>query len=157
MLNVVICLLWRFFHPTKGIVMSQKIWNWLIAIGALISLLGSIFLLSGFSSPNKDENLLALGMAIFAVGTLMMAASFYFKARALPATADPGRTSSPAKRGAVNCNLCHNESAVVHCTMHKVLLCATCLREHYESRGCVYVPAFRKLAVRSARGASASR
>lgn len=138
--------------------MSQKICNWSIAIGALVAFVGLMFFPSALMGANKEENLLGAGMAIFSMGALLMSIAFYFKSRVLNATdSASGRAAAAGKRRKGNCDVCQQEAGVVHCTMHKVILCATCLSKHYDSRGCVYVPAVRRPVVRSARGVSAGR
>jgi hypothetical protein len=138
--------------------MSQKICNWMIAVGALITFVGLLFFPSALMGANKEDNLLGAGMAVFSVGALLMAVSFYFKAKYLTtAETDPTRLAVGAKRRRGNCDGCQQEMAVVQCTMHKKALCINCLSKHYESRACVYVPAVRRPATRSVRGASAGR
>jgi hypothetical protein len=99
------------------------------------------------------------GLAIFGMGTLMIGGSLYFKAKALGAQFNDQsmNTFLGSKLRKATCDLCRKSIPVVQCTMHKLSLCATCMTDHYESRACVYVPAVRKSAAKTARGASASR
>ena len=136
--------------------MSQKICNWSIAIGAFVAFIGLMFFPSALMGANKEENLLGAGMAIFSMGALLMSIAFYFKSRTHGADNTSGRAAG-GKRRKGNCDICQQETGVVQCTMHKMILCATCLSKHYDSRACVYVPAVRRPVARSARGVSAGR
>lgn len=138
--------------------MSQG-WKWGIGVGALIVFIGLAFIPAAFTSSSTDEVILATGMVIFAVGVLTMAISFYVHAKSLssqPGTDNSSSISTGGKRKLV-CDVCHKGTAVIQCTMHKTILCPTCLSGHYESRGCVYVPTIRRTSVKTARGAVASR
>lgn len=138
--------------------MPQKLSNWLMAVGALFAFIGLMFFPSALMGANKEDSLLGAGMAIFSMGALAMSVGFYLKARSLNShDSDAARLGAGNKRRKGNCDGCQQDSAVVQCTMHKVVLCAACLSKHYDSRACVYVPAVRRPATRSARGVSAGR
>jgi hypothetical protein len=140
--------------------MSQKLWNWAIALGALVCMTGLLFLPSALSGHGTDEGTLGAGGAIFGLGAIIVSVSLYFKTSAVRAeiAANPQLAVLLAgKRPKGNCGQCGEATAVIQCTMHKQSLCASCLVQHYESRACVYVPAVRKAANRNARGASAAR
>lgn len=140
--------------------MLKKLCNWLIAAGTLVSFIGLLFLPSAISSHPRDEGLLSTGMAVFSLGTLIIAMALYFKAQALRGEIGTGvaRTAPlNGKRRRVSCDACREAAPVVQCTMHKMSLCATCMSQHYDSRACVYVPAVRRSAGKMAKGASVAR
>jgi hypothetical protein len=135
--------------------MSQA-WKWGIAIGVLIAFFGLLIIPSAFSSRNTDPVPLSAGLAIFAMGLLMMSVSFYVHGRSMGSQI----ASEPASGGArrkYSCDVCRKAPAVIQCTMHKMVLCSACLSGHYDSRGCVYVPTVRRASGRTARSAVASR
>ena len=139
--------------------MSQG-WKWGIAVGALIAFVGLIFIPAALTSQSTGEDFLAAGLVIFAAGILIIGVSFYVHAKSLSsqtATDTSFSVSSGAKQRRLVCDVCHKGAAVIHCTMHKTVLCPACLSGHYESRGCVYVPTVRRTSVKAARGAVASR
>jgi len=140
--------------------MSQKHWNWLIALGTLVCVTGLLFLPSALGPHGKDEGILGAAGAIFGLGAMIISISLYFKASALKAeiAANPEIAAIlNGKRPKGTCELCREAAPVIQCTMHKQSLCAACLVQHYDSRACVYVPAVRRVATRNARGASAVR
>ena len=141
--------------------MSAKLWNWLIAVGALVAIVGLMFFPAAFNGPAKDEGLMGAGGAIVGIGALMIAVSFYFKAKIIRAEIDANPHLSAmlaGKRPKVSCDACLQDGAVISCSMHKKNLCGSCLTEHYDSRQCVYVPAARRSSARSvAKKATAAR
>jgi hypothetical protein len=140
--------------------MPAKLWNWLIALGALVSIAGLIFFPAALTEPARDEALLAAGGAMVGVGALMIAISFYFKASAIreEIAASPQLSAMLAgKRLKASCDTCKEGAAVITCSMHKKALCGNCLAQHYDSRACVYLPAARRSATRGAKGATAGR
>ena len=135
-------------------------WKWGIALGVLIAFGGLIFIPSAFIGPNLDTASLAAGLAIFTTGVLAISVSFYFEARFIRSQlgSDPDfSTKFFAKQRKAACDVCHKAGAVIQCTMHKTALCSSCLSGHYDSRACVYVPTLRRAAIKSAKGAVASR
>jgi len=140
--------------------MSQKFLTGVVGLGILVSFIGLLFLPAAFNSKSGDNTLMAGGLAIFSLGALMMASGMYAKARLLRAAidADPNLQSllNGAKRKG-NCDSCHAAAPVIQCTMHKTNLCASCMNQHYDPRGCVYVPSSRRSAPRTARAAAARR
>lgn len=137
----------------------QKTWNIVIGIGALMMFSGLLFLPAALAPAVTDEAMLAGGLAVFSTGVMLMACSFYFKAKGLSqASADPsaGQTMK-SRKGKAQCDSCRSAAPVIYCTMHKLSLCGNCLSEHYEARGCVYTPAVRKPVSRTARGAATGR
>ena len=139
--------------------MSQG-WKWGLAIGVLITLGGLIFLPSAFVGPNIDTASLAAGLAIFTMGILTIAISFYFEARFIRSQLGSDHDFSNkffAQQRKVACDVCHKAAGVIQCTMHKTFLCSTCLAGHYDSRACVYVPSARRTSIKTAKAAVGSR
>ncbi len=139
----------------RGITLNDKILKAMIIVGALVSLAGVMALPSALSG-NKDPELLGTALAFFGMGAVLMALSFYLQARALRSqiNADPNIIAAlQAGKRKGTCDSCKAAGAVIQCTMHRVSLCPNCLAQHYDSRGCVYVPAVRKNA-RSRAGAA---
>ena len=147
---------WIRALASQGTDMSKAA-KWAIGIGVLLAFLGMVGITAGFPSRQTDPGPIAAGLAVFALGLLAVTATFYFEARSirsqLPVDAHP-RGSARRKH---SCDVCHNAPAVILCTMHKTSLCPACLPGHYDSRGCVYVPAIRRASARPAKGAAASR
>jgi hypothetical protein len=138
----------------------EKMWNALIGLGILVSLSGLLFLPAALTPSTADEGMLAAGLALFATGTMFVTSGLYFKARALRAAidADPNLAAiANARKRRGTCDKCRNGVALIHCTMHRVALCAVCLVQHYDTRGCVYVPAARRPVTRTATATAAGR
>jgi hypothetical protein len=135
----------------------SKASRWGIAAGVFVAFLGLVIIASGLGSRQADGAPLAAGLAIFAFGVLAIAASFYCQALSLRSQipADPSLSASGRRKQL--CSVCRKALPVILCTMHKVALCSACLSEHYDSRGCVYVPAVRRVGTKNARTAAASR
>jgi hypothetical protein len=139
--------------------MSQG-WKWGLAIGVLIAFGGLIFIPSAFVGPNIDTASLAAGLAIFTTGVLAIAISFYFEARFIRSQLGSNPEFSNkyfAQQSKVACDVCHKAAGVIQCTMHKTVLCSSCLSGHYDSRACVYVPSARRTSGKTAKAAVASR
>lgn len=132
--------------------MSQKVLTTVVAVGGLIALVGLLFMASAANSHNGNDNLLGPGLAIFALGALLISMAMYAKARLLRGAidADPNLQAFLNAAKAKGCDNCRAAGPVVLCTMHKVNLCSTCLNQHYDSRACVYVPAIRRTRSRAA-------
>jgi hypothetical protein len=140
--------------------MSEKAWNWLIAVGALVAIVGLLFFPAALSGPARDEGLMGAGGAVLGTGALIIAMSLYFKASSIrnAIDANPQLAAMLAgKKLKASCDNCQQGASVILCSMHKKSLCGNCLAEHYDSRACVYVPAARRAAARNARAASATR
>ena len=139
--------------------MSQA-WKWGIAVGVLTAFVGLTFIPAALRAQNSAENILGAGLAIFSIGILTMAVSFYVRSKSLllqPGVDTSSSIPSGGKQRKLICDVCHKAAAVIQCTMHKTVLCPACLSGHYESRGCVYVPTVRRTSIKTARGAVASR
>lgn len=135
--------------------MSQKVLTAVVGLGILVAFIGLLFLPAAFNSKaGSNDNLMGGGLAVFSLGALMMASGMYAKARLLRAAidADPNLQSllNGAKRKG-NCDSCHSAAPVIQCTMHKLSLCSSCMKQHYDPRGCVYVPSSRRSGHRSSR------
>ncbi len=137
----------------------DKILKVLIVAGALMSFAGLLAIPSAFYGETRDQELLGSALAFFGIGAVIAALSFYLQARALRASinADPNLLSvlNAGKRKGT-CDSCKSAIPLIQCTMHRVNLCGTCLVQHYDSRGCVYVPVVRKSA-KSSRGVAVGR
>ncbi|HVO63530.1 MAG TPA: hypothetical protein VMT53_21580 [Terriglobales bacterium] len=133
-------------EDAQGFSLNDKILKTMAALGGLIAFAGLLALPSALSG-DKDPELLGTGLAFFGMGAVLLALGFYFQARALRSeiNADPNLLAAlqGSKRKGI-CDSCKAASPVIQCTMHRVSLCASCLVQHYDSRGCVYVPAVRK-------------
>jgi hypothetical protein len=127
--------------------MTSRAGNWMIAAGVVLALGGLCFLPAALSE-GSDSSLLALGAALFSLGALGMSGGVYLKAQAVQAKPGGGETTNAAEsngrrlRGA--CDLCREDTPMVHCKVHQFHLCGGCLAEHYDFRSCVYVPSTRR-------------
>ena len=133
-------------HGAQGFNLTDKILKTLIVIGVL-TCFSALLALPAALAGNKDQELLGTALAFFGLGALMIALSLYLQSRALQSriSADPNviaALQSGKRKG--TCDNCKSAIPVIQCTMHRVTLCANCLVQHYDSRGCVYVPATRK-------------
>ncbi len=135
----------------------SKASKWGISAGVFIAFAGLVIIASGFSSRQADSAPLAAGLAVFAFGILSVSGCFYLQALSLRSQfpADPSLSASGRRRQV--CTVCRKAPPVILCTMHRTTLCSACLSEHYDSRGCVYVPAIRRIGSKSAKTAAASR
>jgi hypothetical protein len=126
--------------------LTDKILKTLIAVGVLICV-AALLAFPAALSGNKDLELLGTALAFFGIGTLIISLSLYLQSRTLRSriNADPNLVAAlqgTKRKG--TCDHCRLATPVIQCTMHRVTLCASCLVQHYDSRGCVYVPAVRK-------------
>ncbi len=137
----------------------DKILKILLIAGVLVSLAGLLTVPSALYGQTRDQELLGSALAFFGMGTLMVALSLYLQARAVQARidADPNLAALVnANKRKGSCDNCKSALPLIQCTMHRVSLCGTCLIQHYDPRGCVYVPAVRKSS-KSSRGVAAGR
>ena len=137
----------------EGIVMGQKVSGGAVVLGCLMMFFGLCFLPAALGSK-PDPVALGAGTSLFAVGTLMIAAGIYLKARVLQG-GGPVEAKVQPKRSRGGCDLCGTESPVVNCKVHQVHMCGDCLGRHYDFRSCVYVPSTRRQTAPKARAAKA--
>jgi hypothetical protein len=122
-------------------------------------LIGLCFLPAALGEPH-DADLLELGACQFSLGTLIVAAGIYAKARGVQlaiASGEPRKepaVSNPRVRG--GCDLCGTEAPVVQCQTHKNHMCGSCLAKHYH-RSCVYVPTTRTASNKAGNFAASAR
>jgi hypothetical protein len=126
----------------------------MMGAGGLLALLGICFLPAAFSE-HLQTDLLVAGASLFCLGLLVMAGAVYVKARLLTLPGEPKPEAERPKRRRGGCDLCASEVPAIHCRVHQVHLCGTCLAKHYDFRSCVYVPSSRTSgrAAAKARGA----
>jgi len=125
--------------------MPSKTGSWIILAGAVLAVAGFCVLPAALGE-NGDKNLLGLGASIFSLGALTMAAGVYLKAplvvsKRAAKQAEENAAARPVRGG---CDRCQSEAPAIHCKVHNVHLCGTCLAEHYDFRACVYVPSTRR-------------
>ena len=134
--------------------MTGKVSTWLIAIGAMTILVGLCCLPAAFGQ-HPDPSLLGMGGAIFGMGALLLAGGLYFKAQMLEVNGSAKETA-PAARNRGGCELCGSDVPVIHCRVHQLHMCSTCLAQHFDPRSCSYVPPTRKPA-KSGKGMARAR
>src|SRR6266699_699221 len=121
-----------------------KVSTWVILAGCFVMLAGLCFVPAAFGQ-HPDSTMLASGVGIFGVGALTSASGIYLKAQALKAnTSLPGTAKPQPKRARGGCEICGTETPVIHCRVHNLHLCGTCLGSHYDFRSCAYVPSTRR-------------
>jgi len=135
----------------EGVLMGQKLGSTALVCGAIFILLGVCFVPAAFSERH-DQTILGVGICAIAFGSLLAAAGFYLKARALQAYGGP--RAAPHQRSRGGCALCKSETPVVLCRVHNVHICGACLAEHYDFRSCVYIPSTRRQTARAAKASS---
>jgi len=127
--------------------MQSKTGNWMLAIGAVVVVIGLSVMPAGLGQNSPDKNLVGVGAAIFAMGVLFAAMGVYFKSKALqssgPKTAENATNNRPVRGG---CDRCQADAPVIQCKVHQQHLCGVCLAEHYDFRSCVYAPSTRRAA-----------
>lgn len=138
----------------EGILMGQKFGSFALIAGGLLILVGLALVPAALGQRQEDETILGFAICAVAFGSLACAAGFYVKARALQGANTTGLV--PAKKTGGGCDLCRNETPVIHCRVHHLHICASCLTDHYDFRACVYIPSTRrqapqKLAARAAK------
>ena len=137
--------------------MTARVGNWLIAIGAITILVG-LCCLPAALGVHRDAALLGLGASIFGMGALFMAGGLYFKAQMLLMRGHSGASeTAPVPRTRGGCELCGSDVPVIHCRVHQLQLCATCLAQHFDPRSCSYVPPTRRPAAKSGKGMARAR
>lgn len=140
--------------------MPSRTANWMMAAGALAMFVGICFL-STILGAHSDTDMLETGACVFSVGALALAIGFYLKTRALQIAMESGdfekasRTTGRRVRG--GCDLCGSEAPAIHCKVHQLHLCGTCLAEHYDIRSCVYTPTTRTTTNKNRRTLAATR
>jgi hypothetical protein len=137
--------------------MSSKTGGWIIAAGSLLVFGGLCILASGLSD-HSDSTTLGFGLLVFSLGLLAIASGVYIKARGLSgggkATSTEDAKPRPVRGG---CDLCGTETPVIHCKVHQVHLCGTCLAGHYDFRSCAYVPSTRRVSGKTTQKSMAAR
>jgi hypothetical protein len=114
-------------------------------MGGLVAVVG-LLVLPAAVRGGSDRNLLGVGMSVFAMGALTIAAGIYLKAQDIQAAAKPKAVEAEKKGG---CDRCHAEPPAIQCKVHQLHLCDSCLADHYEFRSCVYVPSTRRTTAKS--------
>src|SRR5919198_176186 len=112
--------------------MPSKLANWIIAAGVLIMFLGLCTLPAAFGE-HAETNVLGITGSLFAMGALFAASGVYLKTRALQSKSGE-KTAEPPRKHKGNCDLCHGDVAVIHCKVHQLHMCATCMAQHYDFR-----------------------
>ena len=124
---------------------------WTIGGGSILVFI-SLMLLAGASSDRFEQNLFAAAVCTFSVGILTIALGIYLKARAY---GQPIAAPEQA-RGKGGCERCEMEPPVIHCRVHHLHLCGSCLADHYDFCSCAYVPSTRKPTAKAAKAAAKS-
>jgi hypothetical protein len=120
--------------------------GWVTIAGGFLMMLGLCFLPAAFSE-RSDVTILGAGICTFALGALTSAAGIYLKARALQSELkNPSAQKAQAKRIRGGCDLCGTDSPVIHCRVHALHICGSCVPNHYDFRSCVYIPSTRRSA-----------
>ena len=133
--------------------MSSKTSNWIITVGGFVMFI-ALCLLPGALHGEPDTSLLAAGGAMFSIGILCVSGGLYLKARFLQSKAG-SEPAAPKKRVRGGCELCGTQDPVIHCRVHQLQLCATCLANHYDFRSCAYVPTTRRPATKGGKAMAA--
>ena len=133
--------------------MSSKTANWMIVVGVLMLLVALCFA-PGALRSEPDPGLLAAGGGVFSLGVLIIAGGIYLKARLLQSKA-ADEPPAPKKRVRGGCELCGTQDPVIHCRVHQLQLCPTCLASHYDFRSCAYVPSTRRPAAKGGKAMAA--
>jgi hypothetical protein len=125
--------------------MQSKAGNWMMALGAIIAVIGLVVIPAGLGQDSADRNLLGVGATIFSLGAFTAAMGLYIKAKALQSNgqkvSEKPAENRPLRGG---CDRCHAEMPVIQCKVHQQHLCGTCLAEHYDFRSCAYAPSTRR-------------
>ena|SRR5438034_9157583 len=120
--------------------------GWLIIGGCLLMIVGLGFLPAAFGT-HPDESILGLGISAFSFGAMVSAGGLFMKSRAAGTNSSAASTpKAQTKRIRGGCDLCGSETPVIHCRVHDVHVCGTCLADHYDTRSCAYVPSTRRTA-----------
>src|SRR4051794_21545924 len=100
--------------------MQSKTGNLMMAIGAIIGVIGLAVIPAGFGQGSADRSLVGIGAAIFSMGTLLAALGIYFKSTKLKdapkqKTAEAGEGHRPLRGG---CDRCQAEAPIIQCKVH---------------------------------------
>ncbi len=118
----------------------------MIAVGIIVGVVGLIALPAALGE-HLDTSLLTLGACGLSLGSMITAAGFYLKARAMTSpqgtTIFSGESRPSARRVRGGCDVCHGDSPVIHCKVHQVHVCPDCVAKHYDFRTCTYIPSAR--------------
>jgi len=127
----------------KVIRMSSRTGNWMIAAGAVALVMGLLALPAALGE-HVDTSLLTLGACGVSLGSMVAAAGFYLKARAIASpqgsTVFSGESRPSPRRVRGGCDVCQGDLPVIHCKVHQVHLCPDCVAKHYDFRSCTYIP-----------------
>ena len=127
--------------------MQLRTGNWMMALGAMIGVVGLSIMPAGLGPNSADRNLLGLGATIFSMGALSIALGIYLKALSLKAAPGnkPAQSVTPGRPIRGGCDRCKTEMPVIQCKVHQQHLCGHCLADHYDFRSCAYAPSRRGL------------
>ncbi|HKS77139.1 MAG TPA: hypothetical protein VJQ82_28270 [Terriglobales bacterium] len=123
--------------------MTSRAGNWLIAIGATLMFFAACCVPAALG-PKGDPSMTAVAASLFAVGALAVSGGIYLRAQALIKEHAAENEAARARRARGGCELCASDVPVIHCRVHQLQLCATCLAAHYDVRSCSYVPPSRR-------------
>src|SRR6476646_2516289 len=100
--------------------MQSKAGNWMMALGAVIAVIGLVVIPAGLGQNSADRNMLGVGATIFSLGALMAAMGLYIKAKAQPFTrqkiSEVSARNRPLRGG---CDRCQAEVPVIQCKVHQ--------------------------------------
>ena len=128
--------------------MTSRTGNWLIALGATGMFFGMCCVPAALG-PKSDSSMIALAASIFAMGSLACSGGIYLRAQGLIKEHAAENEAVRARRARGGCELCASDVPVIHCRVHQLALCSTCLAAHYDARSCSYVPPTRRTAAKT--------
>ena len=126
--------------------MQSKTGNWVMALGAVIAVIGLVVIPAGLGQESADRNLLGVGATIFSIGAFVAAMGLYLKAKAQLSerTESIGNLGGETILSVAVATVARLKYPVIQCKVHQQHLCGVCLAEHYDFRSCVYAPTTRR-------------
>jgi hypothetical protein len=124
--------------------MQSKTGNWMLALSAVIAVIGLSIMPAGLGPNVADKNLVGVGAAIFSMGAMLAAMGVYVKSKALQSTGNKTSEAASARPVRGGCDRCQADAPVIQCKVHQQHLCGVCLAEHYDFRSCAYAPSTRR-------------
>jgi len=129
----------------------QKLGTTLLIFGSGLVFFAIIFAPTAIGA-SADPSALSIVGGTFSLGTLIVAAGLYLRAKVMAAQNEILNAKLRPRKTGERCGMCEIAPALLWCTQHQAKICPACLASH-DSSSCTYVDISRKAVGMAATGA----